>query len=59
MLELASDPPDVRAAAVAGIPAGRYGRSEEVAALVRYLLSEEAGFLTGQLIGIDGAMVVA
>lgn len=55
----ASDPPDVRAAAVAGIPAGRYGRSEEVAALVRYLLSEEAGFLTGQLIGIDGAMVVA
>ncbi len=36
------------------IPAGRLGRPEEVAALVAYLCSEEAGFVTGSNIAING-----
>lgn len=35
-------------------PLKRVATAEEVAALAKYLLSEEAGFITGQIIGIDG-----
>lgn len=38
------------------IPMGRFGKSEEVAALVSYLVSEEAGYLTRQVISINGGM---
>ncbi|WP_028215070.1 SDR family oxidoreductase, partial [Paraburkholderia mimosarum] len=36
------------------IPAGRLGKPEEVAGLVAYLCSEEAGFVTGANIAING-----
>jgi acetoacetyl-CoA reductase len=36
------------------IPAGRLGKPEEVAALVRYLCSDDAGFVTGSNIAING-----
>jgi NAD(P)-dependent dehydrogenase (short-subunit alcohol dehydrogenase family) len=36
------------------IPAGRMATPQEVGGLVAYLASEEAGFVTGQAIGIDG-----
>lgn len=36
------------------VPMGRLGTPNEVAALIAFLLSEEAGFITGQIIGIDG-----
>ncbi|UFJ42204.1 SDR family oxidoreductase [Brevibacillus humidisoli] len=36
------------------IPAGRLGRPEEVASIVAYLLSEEAGYITGQVVSANG-----
>src|SRR3954468_20610059 len=38
----------------AALPAGRMGSPDEVAALVSYLASEPAAYVTGQAIGIDG-----
>lgn len=38
-------------------PVGRVGRPEDVAAMVHYLISPEAGFITGQNIVVDGGMV--
>ena len=38
------------------IPLGRYGKVEEIAGTVRFLLSEEAGYITGQNIRVDGGI---
>jgi len=38
------------------VPAARAGTAAEVAALVGFLCSEEAGYINGQVIGIDGGM---
>lgn len=38
------------------VPAGRAGRPEDVAALVGFLCSEAAGYINGQVIGINGGM---
>jgi 3-oxoacyl-[acyl-carrier protein] reductase len=35
----------------------RVGTAEEVAALVSFLVSDQAGYVTGQVIGIDGGML--
>lgn len=39
------------------VPAGRAGTPEEVAALVRFLCSDAAGYINGQVIGVNGGMV--
>lgn len=48
---------EARAASEARIPAGRYGEPEEIGALVAFLASERAGYVTGQTPLVDGGMV--
>jgi 3-oxoacyl-[acyl-carrier protein] reductase len=38
------------------VPMKRAGSPREVAAVVAFLCSEEAGYLSGQVIAVDGAM---
>jgi 3-oxoacyl-[acyl-carrier protein] reductase len=40
--------------AIAGVPLGRIGTSEEVAAVVLFLCSDRASFVTGEIINVDG-----
>jgi 3-oxoacyl-[acyl-carrier protein] reductase len=39
------------------IPMGRVGLPEEVAKVVRFLCSEEASYITGQVISVNGGMI--
>jgi 3-oxoacyl-[acyl-carrier protein] reductase len=44
--------------AIGYIPTGRLGTSQEVASLVRYLLTDEAGYITGQVFTIAGGLAI-
>jgi acetoacetyl-CoA reductase len=48
--------PDVRQQIIDSIPMGRLARPEEVAAVVAFLASEEAGYITGANISVNGGM---
>ena len=40
------------------VPLARMGEAADVAAAVAFLASEEAGYLTGQVLTVDGGMVM-
>jgi len=48
--------PDVRQQIVDSIPMGRLARPEEIAAVVAFLASDEAGYITGANISVNGGM---
>jgi len=50
--------PEQRALLISKIPLGRLGRPEEVAAVVKFLVSNEASFVTGQCYDISGGRSV-
>lgn len=47
---------DLPEEAVKQIPMRRMGQAKEVASLVNYLMSEDAGYITGQVIGVNGGL---
>ena len=48
-----------RTALLQSVPLGRFGSAQEVAALVTYLASPQAGYITGQTLHINGGMYLA
>lgn len=50
---------EIKEVLVKQIPLGRIGDAKEVAALVQYLCSSEAAYITGQTLTIDGGMVMS
>ena len=46
----------VKEAAVQQIPKKRFGKPEEIASAVAFLAGEEAGYITGQVLAVDGGM---
>jgi 3-oxoacyl-[acyl-carrier protein] reductase len=55
---LKSVPANIMEKILAQIPMGRLGRPEEIASAVTYLVSPEAGYITGQVIDINGGLYI-
>ena len=51
-------PEDLKQAAIEHTPLGRFGEPEEIAAAVAFFASDEAGFITGQVLSVDGGLAM-
>jgi 3-oxoacyl-[acyl-carrier protein] reductase len=51
-------PEDAKEALLAQIPLGRMGSPHEIAAAVGFLASDDAAYITGQAVVVDGGMVM-
>jgi len=51
-------PPQVRDGIISRIPIGRPGQPEDIAAAISFLASDDANFITGQVLQIDGGLEI-
>jgi len=51
-------PEKIKQAVISQIPAGAFGKPDDIAAAVAFLASAEAGYITGQCLTVDGGMVM-
>jgi 3-oxoacyl-[acyl-carrier protein] reductase len=59
LTELTQDLPEALQAEITSrTPLGRFGTTEEVADAVAFLVSDEAGYITGQVLAVDGGLVM-
>ena len=49
---------ELRSQVLARVPMGRLGTPEDIAGLVAFLCSDEAGYITGQVIRVDGGLAI-
>jgi 3-oxoacyl-[acyl-carrier protein] reductase len=49
-------PDEVKARILAQVPLGRIGQPEDVASAVKFLAGEESGYITGQVLAVNGGM---
>jgi acetoacetyl-CoA reductase len=52
-------PEEIRAGIIANVPVGRLGRPEEVARTVEFLSADDAGFITGANIPVNGGLFIS
>ena len=52
-------PQDLKDASLKAIPLGRWGTPEDVAFAVGFLAAPQAGYITGQVLSVDGGMVMS
>lgn len=55
-MDAADDPAAYRANVESKVPMGRYGTAEEIANAVCWLASDEAAYVTGQTLAVDGGL---
>jgi acetoacetyl-CoA reductase len=56
---VAAVPPDIMKRILAGVPMGRLARPDEIARCVSFLASDEAGFITGATLSVNGGLYMA